>query len=150
MCFDRDPRSTSAVRLPRLGLLTMLGYGQRMNRNAVELHSLITYWNDRIHHLLAACTRDRDILPAQRSIDIMFHEFMADDIKVVTDIYDLAGIEMNNSAAAQLQHYIDTHPRGKHGKMTYNLQADFGVSAEEIRKPFKFYFDRFPVKAEAK
>ena len=38
---------------------------------------------------------------------------------------------------------------GKEGRVIYNLKRDFGVTADEVRARFKFYFDAFPdVKAE--
>ncbi len=49
------------------------------------------YWADRVEDLLRACTDDRDTLPADRSIDVRFDEFMADDLGTVERIYELAG-----------------------------------------------------------
>ena len=36
----------------------------------------------------------------------------------------------------------------KHGRVVYDLEGDFGVSAEELRRRFDFYFERFPVAVE--
>jgi hypothetical protein len=127
---------------------TMIAYGQRMSRNKIDLKNIIDYWSDRVLHLLEACARDRGKLPEEQSIDVPFHVFMADDIGMVRQIYARAGLPLTEDAAAELQRYLDNHPRGKHGRVVYKLQEDFGVDPEALRKRFDFYFQQFPVKAE--
>ncbi len=138
----RDPVSViqSAV--------TMLGYGQRTGRQEVDLPGLLAYWTDRVAHLLDACVRDRDDLPDDQSIDVLFHEFMADDLAMVEKIYRRAGLEMTDAARGELRAYIDEHPRGKHGQVVYDLRGDFQAEPAELRKRFAAYCERFPVKVE--
>ncbi|WP_372799580.1 sulfotransferase [Litorivivens sp.] len=128
--------------------ITMLGYSQRMSRKQVDLTELAEYWTDRIIHLLQACVRDRSSLPPEQTLDVPFHEFMADDIGMVEKIYAKAGLPMTDTARRQLQSFIDNHPRGKHGRIVYDLQGDFGIDPEALRERFDFYFDAFPVKKE--
>jgi hypothetical protein len=40
------------------------------------------------------------------------------------------------------------NPRGKHGRVLYDLRGDFGVEPNQIRERFDFYFARFAVRAE--
>lgn len=127
---------------------TMIAYGQRMSRDEIDLKNIVDYWTDRVEHLLEACVRDRHILPEAQSIDVPFHEFMADDLAMVRRIYAKAGLPMTAQAEAELQDFIDNHPRGKHGRVVYDLQADFGVDPNVLRERFHFYFDAFPVRAE--
>ena len=127
---------------------TMLAYGQRTSRKRVDLDGLINYWSDRVVHLLRACVRDRHIIPARQSIDVPFHVFMADDLAMVEKIYQQAGLEMTDDARGQLCNYLQEHPRGKHGRIVYNLREDFGVEPAQLRSSFDFYFDRFPVQVE--
>jgi hypothetical protein len=127
---------------------TMIAYGARMSRHRIDLKGIVAYWTERVLHLLEACARDRDMLPAAQSIDVPFHEFMADDLAMVRKIYDKAGLPMTRQAAVELQDFIDNHPRGKHGRVIYDLQQDFGVDPDELRQRFRFYFDAFPVQAE--
>jgi hypothetical protein len=124
--------------------ITMLGYGQRMNRKQVDLQGLLTYWSDRIESLLRSCVRDRDSLAPERTIDVPFNEFMADDIGTVKKIYECANLDFNEGARLQLQGYMDAHPRGKEGRIIYDLEGDFGISREQLRQRFAFYFERFP------
>ena len=128
---------------------TMIAYGQRMSRYRVDVKAVVDYWSDRVLHLLRACASDRSVLPEAQSIDVPFHEFMADDLGMVRKIYDRAGLAMTDEAAAQLQQFLDDHPRGKHGRIVYDLEADFGVKPEELRQRFDFYFEQFPVQAES-
>jgi hypothetical protein len=125
-------------------------YGQRTQRKRIILDELLEYWTDRIETLLRACVRDRPALDPERSIDVIFHIFMADDIGMVEKIYAKAGIEMNDTCRAELREFMRTHQRGKEGRIIYDLRGNFGVEPEEIRRRFQFYFDAFPVKAEVK
>lgn len=128
--------------------VTMLAYGQRVNRRSVDCRGLIEYWSDRIEHLLGACVRDRDLLPQDRSIDVPFDRFMADDMGTVARIYQKAGLDLGDEARGVMTDFIDRHPRGKHGRVVYDLEGDFGVSAAELRSRFDFYFERFEVAVE--
>lgn len=127
---------------------TMIAYGQRMSRHTVDVETIGRYWSDRILHLLEACARDRALLPEDSSIDVPFHEFMADDIGMVRRIYAKARLEMTGQAQAELQRFTDAHPRGKHGRIRYHLERDFGINPAALRQRFDFYFQQFPVRAE--
>ena len=138
----RDPVSViqSAV--------TMLAYGQRNGRKRIEAKALIEYWTDRVEHLLRACVRDRALLPADRSVDVLFHEFMADDLAMVEKIYERAGDPLSEVTRAELERFLAEHPRGKYGRVRYDLRKHFGVEPDAIRERFSFYFEAFPVRAE--
>jgi hypothetical protein len=73
---------------------------------------------------------------------------MADDLGMVEKIYSRANLAMTAVARTQLQTYIDEHPRGKEGRVSYNLRHDFGVEPAQLREHFAFYFERFPVEVE--
>lgn len=128
--------------------VTMLAYGERTRRATVDTKALIDYWSDRIEHLLRACVRDRALLPAQQSIDVLFHEFMADDLAMVDKIYKVAGLTMTEAALGQLKQFLTEHPRGKEGRVIYDLRKDFGVEPAALRERFDFYFKHFAVVAE--
>lgn len=138
----RDPVAVVA------SAITMLTYGDRMRRVKVDPPAVAAYWADRVEHLLRACVRDRELLPKERSIDVLFHEFMADDVAMVERIYDVADLPMTNDARASLHRYMEENPRGKHGRIVYDLQGDFGVDPDTLRSRFGFYYERFPVRAE--
>ena len=128
--------------------ITMLAYGQRINRKQVQLQALIDYWSDRIEYLLRACVRDRVVISTEKSIDVPFDVFMADDMAMVRRIYEKAHLPMTSESEKQLQDFIANHPRGKHGQVQYNLKGDFGVEPDNLRERFQFYFDAFSVSKE--
>jgi hypothetical protein len=138
----RDP--VSVIR----SAITMLGYGDRMRRRELDLPGLAAYWVDRVERLLGACVRDREKLPPDRSIDVLFDEFMADDVAMVERIYERAGLEMTKRARSELDRFMAENPRGKHGQVVYDLAGDFGLDPATVRDRFAFYFERFPVRVE--
>ncbi|MGB5312379.1 MAG: sulfotransferase [Polyangiales bacterium] len=140
----RDPVSVVA------SAITMLTYGDRMRRTKVDPPAVASYWADRVEHLLRACVRDRELLPDHQSIDVVFHEFMADDVAVVERIYERAGLPMTSAARASLDAYMADNPRGKHGRIVYDLEGDFGVDPEAMRERFRFYYERFPIEVEGR
>lgn len=138
----RDPVSViqSAV--------TMLAYGDRMRRGAIEPETLVDYWADRVERLLRACVRDHDLLPADRRVDVVFHDFMADEVGTVNDIYERSELELTDRARSQIETFQLENPRGRYGQISYDLQGDFGIDPDALRDRFGFYFDRFGVRAE--
>ncbi|HLG89311.1 MAG TPA: sulfotransferase [Alphaproteobacteria bacterium] len=130
--------------------VTMIAYGHRIYRKSVEPKPIIDYWIERVDHLLRACVRDRDLWPDSQSIDVPFHEFMADDLAMVARIHNKAGLPEDKQARAAIAHFLAEHPRGKEGRVVYNLRRDFGVDPEALRARFQYYFDAFPVKAEVR
>jgi len=138
----RDPASVIA------STVTMEAYGARLRCNRVDLAAIADYWIDRIERLLRACVRDRDRVPPAQSIDVLFHEFMADDVRMVERIYERADLPMTPDARQRLAAFMEQNRRGKFGRIVYDLQADFGIDPRELRKRFRFYFERFPVQPE--
>ena len=128
--------------------VTMLAYGQRINRRTVLMDELINYWSERIQSLLKSCVRDRPLLPHAQSIDVPFHIFMADDLAMIEHIYAKAALPYTPEAHNALQNYVTEHPRGKEGRVDYHLQRDFNISPAELRKAFTFYLENSPAKPE--
>lgn len=128
--------------------VTMLAYGDRLRRHSIDPAQLVAYWIDRVDRLLRACVRDRDTVAADRSIDVLFHEFVTSDVATVQRLYDRAGVEMTPEARGQLNSYVADNSRGKRGQIVYDLKGDFGVTPAEVRERFAFYFERFPVRPE--
>jgi hypothetical protein len=129
-------------------MITMLAYGDRMRRTAIEPEVLADYWVDRVDRLLRACVRDRDLLPADRSVDVLFHEFMADDVAMVERIYARNDRPMTSEARADLDAFMADNPRGKHGRIAYDLRGQFGLDPDALRGRFGYYFERFPIVTE--
>ncbi|OBI38379.1 sulfotransferase [Mycobacterium sp. E2238] len=129
--------------------ITMMAYSDRLRRTSIEPDWLLDYWSDRVHRLLGACVRDRDLVPAERSIDVSFHQLNGNEMPVLEQLYQRGGVELPPKVRARFQQYLDGNPRGKHGRIHYDLRRHFGVTADELRGRFDFYFDRFDVHAES-
>lgn len=129
-------------------IITMLCYGARTAYRSTRPQWYRDYWTDRIRRLLDSSVRHRHLLPAGRSIDVVFHEYMADEMGTLEAVYDCAGIELTDRARSEITAYLQTHPRGKGGQVVYDLRRHFSVTPEELRAPFGFYMDRFPVRIE--
>ncbi|OBI37060.1 sulfotransferase family protein [Mycobacterium colombiense] len=128
--------------------ITMMAYSDRLRRRSIDAQWLVDYWSDRVERLLGACVRDRELVPAERSVDISFHHLNGHELELLDDLYARAGVELTPAVRYAFQTYLDSNPRGKHGKVRYDLQGHFGVSPEELRSRFDFYFDRFDVRPE--
>jgi hypothetical protein len=94
--------------------------------------------------MLRACVRDRAAWPASESLDVYFHEFMADEMGTVARIHDVAGNPLPGEVRAELQRFLADHPRGKEGRVVYDMKRDFGIEPAELRQRFAFYFEAFP------
>lgn len=129
-------------------LTTMLAYSDRTRRDPVDPPGLARHWIDRIERLLRACLAQRDAWPETQSIDIMFHEYMADQEAVMRRIYAMAGLNLTPEIERALLGYLDENPRNKHGRVHYDLEGVFGVDVAALRRRFAFYYDRFPVRLE--
>jgi hypothetical protein len=128
---------------------TMMAYSDRLRRHSIEPQWLIEYWTDRVHRLLSCCVRDRDLVPAERSLDIGFHQLNGNEMPVLAEVYRRAGVDVPPSVGGRFQGYIDSNRRGAKGAIPYDLQRHFGVAPDELRSRFDFYFDRFDVRPEA-
>lgn len=128
--------------------VTMLAYGDRMRQRTIGPGRLVSYWIDRVERLLRAADRDRHLLPQGQYVDVLFHEFMADQLGTVNRCYEQTGLTLTDDARTELGLFLKENPRGKHGQVQYHLERDFGVPPEEVRERFAFYLERFPVRPE--
>ncbi len=127
---------------------TITAYGARVNYREPRPEWYLDYWADRMRRLLEASVRDRHLIPSDRCYDVLFHEFMADDVATVERIYEVADLPMTPEARGQIETYMREHPRGKHGQVVYDVREDFGADPAKLREPYSFYMDRFPLRVE--
>ncbi|MGV0644517.1 sulfotransferase [Mycolicibacterium sp. XJ2546] len=125
-----------------LSMLTMITYSARMHCSPVPVDDIAASWVDRLELMLGALIRDRDALPAQRSIDLRFDDFMADEIGSAAAIYELAGETMSDEARAAMVTYLDGHQRGRLGRVATSAQM-FGLDEHELQARFTPYIERF-------
>ena len=138
----RDPVSVVA------STTTMLAYSARMHQSTIDTAGLGTYWTDRTERMLRACVRERSLVPDTQSMDVLFHEYMRDDIAVVEKIYETAGQSLPQASRDAMAAYVNEHPRGRFGRIDYKL-SDFDLEADEVRQRLAFYVDRFGIEQES-
>jgi hypothetical protein len=128
--------------------LTLACYGARTTYRTTRPAWYRDYWVDRIGRLLDASLRDRRLMPAERTLDVLFHEYMADEMGTLERVYERAGIELTGRARAEVGAYQAAHPRGKEGRVVYDLRGDFDTTPDEVRSRFGAYLARFDVRSE--
>jgi hypothetical protein len=125
-----------------ISMVMMICYSARMHRSPVPVEEIATFWADRLEVMLNALIRDRDTVPADRSIDVRFDDFMADDLAVTEQIYALAGEPMTDAARAAMAEYLAGHQRGRLGTVATSAEM-FGLDEADLRRRFTPYVDRF-------
>jgi len=124
--------------------ITMLAYGDRLRRVRIEPDELAAYWIDRIERLLRAAVRDAHLIPSGQRVDVEFGAFMADDLTMAATILTAAGLEVTDRCRTELSQCLAGNPRGKEGRVIYDLRGDFGLDPDDLYHRFSFYFEAFP------
>jgi hypothetical protein len=132
----RDPVAVTA------SVTMMLAYSSRMHTDAVDPVAVGAYWAPRIEQLLGACLRDRALVPDAQSIDVRFHEFMADDMAMVERIYAVADQPLPDTSRTAMRTFLDAHPRGRFGTVDYDLEQ-FGLTPAQIASATSAYTEAF-------
>lgn len=124
--------------------ITMLAYGDRNRRLRIDADELAAYWADRVERLLRAAVRDAHLIPESQRVDVEFEEFMADDLATAARVIEMSGLEVTAEVRGGLAAYMEANPRGRDGRVIYDLRSDFGLDPEELYERYSFYFDAFP------
>jgi hypothetical protein len=130
--------------------ITMACYGARTAYRTTRPGWYRDYWTERIGTLLDTSLRDRHLLAEDRTVDVFFDEYMADELGTLARVYDCAGVPFTDQARSEISDYQLAHPRGREGRVAYNLRRDFAVTPEEVRARFGPYLEAFPVRVEVR
>ncbi|BBZ50095.1 sulfotransferase [Mycobacterium heidelbergense] len=125
-----------------LSMLAMIAYSARMHRSPVPVKRIADYWVDRLERMFAALIRDRDAIGPERSIDVRFDDFMADEVGVAERVYALAGEPFTEQARAAVAGYLADHRRGRLGSVETSPEM-FGLTEDALRARFAPYIERF-------
>lgn len=125
-----------------LSMIAMITYSARMHRSPVPVRQIAESWIDRLGQMLAALVRDRDVIGPDRSIDIRFDDFMADELGVAERVYALADEPFTDDARAAVADYLAGHRRGRLGNVETSYEM-FGLDEESLRERFAPYVERF-------
>lgn len=132
----RDPTPVA------VSMVTMIVYTARMHRDPVPAEELGRYWADRLERMLTTLVSERDVISPERSLDVRFDDFMADDLATARAIYELAGEPVTSEAAHAMSDYLAGHELGRLGRVDYRA-ADVGLDGDELRERFAPYVARF-------
>lgn len=130
-----------------ISLVTMLAYTARLHLDPIDPVRVAHYWAEVNGEMLDAVQRDREVWPADQSLDVRFHEFMADDIATVERIYALADQPLDERARRAHADYLAHHERDRHGKVVYEFEP-FGLEPGALRTRFEPYVERFGIVRE--
>ncbi|OMC48782.1 hypothetical protein A5742_21730 [Mycolicibacterium fortuitum] len=125
-----------------LSMMTMICYATRMAVARPDVAKLTGHWLGRIDDLLAGCIRDREVLPAEQSIDVRFDDFMADERGTLAAIYRLADQPFGDDVRAAMTDFLTEHPRGRYGGVIYDA-ADLHLDPSALAERFRDYRQRF-------
>jgi hypothetical protein len=142
--IHRDPVATLQ------SLLTMRGLMVKSSQKRPDIDAHVDYWVDRIERMLRAYVRDRHLVPADQLVELTFEEILGDDVGAASRVLERAGLPVTEESRADLDAYMASHPRGRNGRVVYDLEGDFGLDADELRSRFAFYTDQFDIRAETR
>jgi hypothetical protein len=137
----RDPSSVT------VSMATMVAYTSRMSVEHIDPPAIGEYWSARIEDLFRACTDDRDLLPPEHSLDLLFHDFMQNDLAAVERVYRVADQPFTEASRAAMEGFRTGHPRGRNGTIVYQPEM-LGIDPDERRRALAFYRARFGVEDE--
>ncbi|WP_371412913.1 sulfotransferase [Mycolicibacterium sp. GF69] len=125
-----------------LSMLAMLTYSARMHCTPVPVADIAACWIDRLELMLNALIRDRDAIAPERSIDVRFDDFMADEMATAAAIFALADEPMTDDARAAMAEYLAGHQRGRLGRVATSPEM-FGLDERDLQARFAPYAARF-------
>jgi hypothetical protein len=125
-----------------LSMIAMITYSARMHRSAVPVQEIAAYWVERLELMLAALVRDRDVIGPERSLDVRFDDYMADELGVAKQAYALAGESMHDETPSAISDYLSGHRRGRLGRVATSCEM-FGLDEDDLRDRFTPYVERF-------
>lgn len=131
-------------------VLTMRGLSILAHQKHPDVAAHVAYWIDRIERMLRAYVRDMDVVPAGQRLDLMFQDVIADDVGTAQKLLEFAGLPSTADSVADMRDYMDSHPRGRDGRVVYDLAGDFNLDIGALRERFAFYTDRFAMRQEVK
>jgi hypothetical protein len=125
-----------------LSMIAMITYSARMHCSPVPVQEIAASWVDRLERMLGALIRDRSVIGPERSADIRFDDFMADELGVAEQVYTLAGEPLNSETRSAIADYLAGHQRGRLGRVATSCEM-FGLDETDLRARLAPYVERF-------
>lgn len=125
-----------------LSMIAMITYSARMHRSRVPVEHIAAYWVERLEHMLAGLVRDREMIGRDRSIDIRFDDFMADDLGTAESVFAIAEEQLSDTERSAMVDYLSGHQRGRLGRVETSCEM-FGLDPTDLTRRFAPYVQRF-------
>lgn len=118
---------------------------RRLASSEVSLDAVARGWVEDVAVGLdrVVMARREGTIPQSQAVDVLFSDFLANPMNVVSEIYERLGIELTNAAQQAMRKFLAEHPQEKYGGHKYTF-ADTGLDAGELRErmhPYQEYFD---------
>lgn len=138
----RDPASVFT------SLLTLTGYSVRRFFSGMSKQQLVDRAKRMQHGFLRGIIAHADRFEG-RAEHIYFSQFMNDYHESVERVFALIDKPYDDARRAAVQRQAEAHQRGRKGaRVVYDLEADFGITRDEIRQEFAYYIDKYDVEIE--
>ncbi|MDR3658832.1 MAG: sulfotransferase [Mycobacterium sp.] len=125
-----------------LSMIAMITYSARMHRSPVPVEHIAAYWVERLEHMLTGLVRDREIIGRDRSIDVRFDDFMADDLGTAERVFAVAEEPLSDVERGAMADYLAGHRRGRLGRVETSCEM-FGLDLDDLNTRFAPYVQRF-------
>ncbi len=86
-------------------------------------------------------------VPAERFVDVHYHELVRDPLAVVRRIYAHFEIPLTEATEAPMRRFLAENPKDKHGAHRYS-PSSFGFEADDLARRFKAYREFYGVPSE--
>jgi hypothetical protein len=86
-------------------------------------------------------------VPADRFLDVHYHDLIRDPLSVARRIYTHFGIPFTEIAETRMRRFLASNPKDKHGPHRYSL-GTFALDADDLTRRFKAYREYFGIPAE--
>ncbi|MBB4859394.1 hypothetical protein HNO88_002723 [Novosphingobium chloroacetimidivorans] len=134
----RDPAKavTSLVSL-LMQLHPVMEEGRAEQRGAIMMRRETAKWAKAV----AKAERVREQHPG-KVLDVVHADFHADPMAVIESIYAFIGMDIPDTLRPALLQRIEEKPELAHGTHRYAI-ADYAMTPEEAREPFRAYIERY-------
>jgi hypothetical protein len=118
---------------------------RRLASSEVSLDAVARGWVEDVAIGLdrVVMARREGTIPQSQAVDVLFGDFLANPMNVVSEIYERLGIELTKAAEQAMRNFLAEHPQEKYGGHRYTFD-DTGLDAGDLRermRPYQEYFD---------
>lgn len=120
----------------------LISVAAQLHLRQVDVESIASYWIERIDILLRGLIQGREMVPAERGVDVHFDDFMDDNIRAVKQVYDKAEICLTDNEIGRMRKFIQDFESRAASRVSCDLQRDLGLNLNKVRKRFDFYYEK--------